>query len=83
MVFTDLKPEDFLNDPQWQSVEAVKNERVYMLPDPYYCDLWTVKYQFSVKSVSHWLYPDKFPDMNLEKEGLDMLKFLYNHDFSS
>ena len=30
--------------------------------------------------VSKQLYPDKFKDMDLEKEKKDMLKFLYNTD---
>lgn len=75
-----LDAKDYFSDNQWTNIKAVKNKAVFELPDAFYCDLWTVKYIYSLKVVSKQLYPDKFKDMDLEKEKKDMLKFLYNTD---
>lgn len=77
----DIDPENYTSDEQWKNVNAVKNKRVYELPDPFYCDLWTVKYVYSVKFAAKQNYPDEFKDIDLEKEGKEMLKFLYKIDF--
>lgn len=76
-----IAPETFIEDPQWQSVAAIQNNRVYMLPNAFFCDLWTPKFQYSVKAAAKWLYPDIFSDMILEKKLDDMLKTLYAVEF--
>lgn len=77
----DLNPEDYFKDSQWSNIKAVKNKKVVELPHPFYCDLWTVKYVYSVNSIAKTLYPDLFKDIDLEKVKTDMLKKLYNVDF--
>lgn len=77
----DLNPEDYIKDPQWSNIKAVKNKMVVELPHPFYCDLWTVKYAYSVNCIAKTLYPDLFKDTDLEKTKTDMLKELYNVDF--
>lgn len=77
----DLDPNDYFIDKQWHNIEAVKNKEVYELPNPFYCDLWTVKYIHSVKFIDKKLYPEIFNDLDLEIEKDEMLKFLYNTDF--
>jgi iron complex transport system substrate-binding protein len=77
----DLNPEDYFKDSQWSNVKAVKDKNVVELPHPFYCDLWTVKYVYSVNFMVKTLYPDLFKDVDLEKSKTDMLKELYNIDF--
>ncbi len=73
----EISPQTYYEDPQWQEIAAIKNEKVYMLPNAFFCDLWTPKFQYSIKSAAKWLYPEIFAEMNLEQELDDMLEFLY------
>ncbi len=73
----EISPKTYYSDSQWQTVSAVKNERVFMLPDAFFCDLWTPKFQYSIKAAAKWLYPDLFEDIDLEEELDEMLEFLY------
>ncbi|SHH91982.1 ABC transporter substrate-binding protein [Clostridium grantii] len=77
----DLNPEDYLKDSQWKNIKAVVDKKVVELPDAFYCDLWTVKYVYSVNFIAKTLYPDLFEDTDLEKYKTYMLKKLYNIDF--
>lgn len=74
---TAKDPKDLLQNPMWQSVNAVKARRVYEFPNAFLCDLWTLKFQYAVKMIEKWAYPQSFEHVDLEKEKLDMLKFLY------
>ena len=49
-----------------------------MLPNFFYCDLWTLKYPYSIETAAKWLYPDLFNDMDIEAERQQMLKKLYD-----
>ncbi len=70
-------PGDVIADPQWQSIRAVKNRRVHEFPEPFLCDLWTLKFQFAVKTVAKWANPELFRDVDLKKEKQTMLFKLY------
>lgn len=50
-----------LNDTQWRNVAAIVNRRVYQLPETFFSDLWTLKYQYSLHLMAHWFHPKKFP----------------------
>lgn len=77
----DLNPEDYYKDSQWNNVNAIKDKKVIELPHAFYCDLWTVKYMYSINYISKTLYPDLFNNTDLETVKTDMLKELYNVDF--
>ncbi|NTV48009.1 MAG: ABC transporter substrate-binding protein [Chlorobiales bacterium] len=70
-------PEDVLGLSEWQNIKAVKQKTVYELPSAFYCDFWTLKYQYAVKLLAKSCYPEKFKDLDLEKERRDMLVTLY------
>ena len=70
-------PSDIIRDPQWQMIKAVKEKRVYELPEIFLCDLWTLKFQYAVKMVSKWCHPGLFQDISLEREREKMLRTLY------
>ncbi len=70
-------PGDVIADSQWQSVRAVKNRRVHEFPEPFLCDLWTLKFQYAIKMVAKWANPQLFTNIDLEKEKQTMLFKLY------
>ena len=70
-------PSDIIRDPQWQMIKAVKERRVYELPEIFLCDLWTLKFQYAIKMVAKWCHPDRLKDINLKGEREEMLKTLY------
>lgn len=76
-----LNPEDYYEDSQWSNVKAIKDNKVVELPHPFYCDIWTVKYVYSVNYMAKTLYPDLFKDVDLEELKYDMLKNLYDVNF--
>lgn len=78
-VNTKKDPSDIINDPRWRNINAVKNKKVYELPEIFLFDLWTLKFQYAVKMVAKWAYPDSFKDMNMDKERVRMLKVLYSN----
>ncbi|MCX8030218.1 MAG: ABC transporter substrate-binding protein [Thermodesulfovibrionales bacterium] len=81
IMWVNLKndPTDVINDPRWRSINAVKNKKVYELPEVFLFDLWTLKFQYAVKMVAKWAYPEIFKDINMEKEKIKMLKVLYGN----
>ncbi len=70
-------PGDILHNPMWQSLSAVRQQRVYEFPGIFPCDLWTLKFQYAVKMVAKWCYPELFRDLDLEKEKLVLFRELY------
>lgn len=72
-----LSPQDISADEQWRLLKAVHNRRVYQLPEVFFCDLWTLKYIFTVKMVATWLHPDRFPEVDLAAEHRQMFWELY------
>jgi iron complex transport system substrate-binding protein len=70
-------PSDIIADEQWRLIKAVRNSRVYELPEVFLCDLWTLKYLYAVKMVAKWTHPERFRDIDLDSEKRKMLKVLY------
>lgn len=72
-------PEDLLKLPELSAIRAAKSGDIYELPSVFWCDLWTLKYQFAVKILTKYCYPDKFVDMDLEVEKRKMILSLYGN----
>jgi len=49
--------ESVLADPQWRAVSAVRNRRVFALPEVFDCDLWTLKYRHALHLMAGWFHP--------------------------
>jgi len=77
----DLDPQSYYDDEQWANIKATENKQVFELPNAFYCDLWTIKYVYSVEFLAKSLYPETFSDLDIEKSKNEMLKFLYGVDF--
>ncbi|MCU0287454.1 MAG: ABC transporter substrate-binding protein [Acidobacteria bacterium] len=75
-----LDPVDVINEPGFQTLNAVRNKRVYELPSVFYGDLWTLKFQYVIKLIARWLWPEELATLNLEEEKKKMLVFLYGQN---
>ena len=72
-----LDPNDIVTDSRLQSLPAVKKGQVYELPSVFYCDMWTLKFQYVIKMVARWSDPQRFSAIDLPSERRRMLRFLY------
>jgi iron complex transport system substrate-binding protein len=68
-------PIDVLGHPQLQELIAVKESQVFVLPDPFLCDFWTLKMVFPVSRIASWAYPGSFAG---SMEAQKMLELLYD-----
>jgi len=71
------EPADLRDMVGWRSISAVRNGRVHELPSAFFCDFWTLKFQYAVKMVARWCHPEVFADMRLSEERRHMLETLY------
>jgi len=64
----DLDPEDVLNGEDfkgWKDINAVKNKRVYEIPNQYVFDAFSPRMPLALLVVAKNLYPEKFGDLDL------------------
>lgn len=57
--------EDILNNPQWQTVKAVKNKQVFKLPA---WGTWSPRVASMTLLAASKIYPQEFSDVNVEAE---------------
>jgi len=71
--------EEVLCDPLLQSINAVKNHRVYYTTT--FCNWWphqrAIAQTFQMAKI---FYPDKFKDLDVQKEGNEVFKRFYGQD---
>ncbi|MBA4373590.1 MAG: hypothetical protein C0402_12120 [Thermodesulfovibrio sp.] len=70
-------PSDILADPQWKMIKAIQTRKIYQLPEVFLCDLWTLKFLYSMKLVAKWTHPELFGDIDTAKEKEEMFRTLY------
>lgn len=76
-----LRPQydDIVSNPQWQRIKAVQNRRICILVD--YCWSWYPSLMaIDVLRTAKMAYPDRFKDLDIEKEGNEIFKLLYGAD---
>ncbi|RLF18677.1 MAG: hypothetical protein DRJ68_06660 [Thermoprotei archaeon] len=56
--------EDILNDPQWQSVPAVQNGKVYKYPRT---STWAPEVAILALRFAKWIHPELFSDINIQE----------------
>jgi len=72
-----ITPEEVKNTTSLSSVAAIRNNRVFELPHPFLCDLWTLKMVYAAQLLHHWAYPSSdTPDMT--QYGNDLFNQLYS-----
>jgi iron complex transport system substrate-binding protein len=71
------------SDPQWQSIDAVKNHRVYLMPE--YAKAWGYPMPEALALGELWmakkLYPQKFADIDMQKQTDAYYQRFYRTDF--
>jgi iron complex transport system substrate-binding protein len=68
---------DVLALSRWQSVSAVRQQRVHEFPGVFSCDLWTLKYLFAAQLVAKWCYPAQFAEVDLDSAKTTVFRSLY------
>lgn len=72
-----LDPSDILSDRRWQTVSAIREGRVFELPDGFLFDLWTLKYPYAVCWLASRLHPGLFPEGWARAEQEKIIQSLY------
>ncbi|EIQ1937789.1 ABC transporter substrate-binding protein [Escherichia coli] len=71
------------SSPQWQVIDAVKNHRVYLMPE--YAKAWGYPMPEAMGIGELWmakkLYPEKFNDVDMHKIVNDWYKTFYRTDY--
>jgi iron complex transport system substrate-binding protein len=72
-------PELVLKDPRWQRVAAVRNGRVYVVPDGVF--FWDSSSEgiLLLQYLAGKLHPELFPDLDLGKEVRDYYARFYRY----
>lgn len=75
--------DEILQSPQWQVIDAVKNHRVYLMPD--YAKAWGYPMPEAMGIGELWmakkLYPEKFKDVDMRKAANDWYQRFYRTDY--
>ncbi len=68
--------------PQLKNISAIENKSVYEVPSVFWCDLWTLKFQYTAKLFAQYCYPQLFIHLNPEEERIKISKMLYGREIS-
>jgi iron complex transport system substrate-binding protein len=75
-----VEPKDIINDPRLKNIKAVKEKRVYELPDIFTNDLWTLKFILTAHRLARLIHPQLF-ETDLQDEEKRILEFFYGTYF--
>ena len=78
--YQDVFIETVLEDPDFQTLNAVKNESVYYHIFPYCCGTPLHRNLADMMYIAKVLHPDKFKDLDVEKEGNEIYERLLGVD---
>nr|WP_315710066.1 ABC transporter substrate-binding protein [Brenneria ulupoensis] len=72
-----------MHDPAWQSIDAVKHHRVYLMPE--YAKAWGYPMPEALAIGELWLakqlYPARFKDINMQRAANDYYRRFYRTDY--
>lgn len=87
--FDEVVPEDLYNNTidgqDWSQVSAVKNHRVYKIPQGIYrwdADCPCTETTLCMKWLAKVINPEVFADINIEQEVLDFYQNFFDYDLS-
>jgi iron complex transport system substrate-binding protein len=76
---------DIRKTASWQTIDAVKNDRIYLMPE--YAKAWGYPMPEAMALGELWmakaLYPERFKDIDMQKEADAYYKEFYRTDFRS
>lgn len=75
--------DEIRKNPSWQTIDAVKNGRIYMMPE--YAKAWGYPMPEAMALGELWmakeLYPERFKDIDMQKEADAYYKEFYRTDY--
>ncbi|QZN94529.1 ABC transporter substrate-binding protein [Symbiopectobacterium purcellii] len=75
--------QQIVNDPAWQAIDAVKQHRVYLMPE--YAKAWGYPMPEALAIGELWmakkLYPERFADVDMQKAANDYYQRFYRMDY--
>ncbi len=75
--------QQIINDPAWQAIDAVKQHRVYLMPE--YAKAWGYPMPEALAIGELWmakkLYPERFADVDMQKAANDYYQRFYRMDY--
>jgi iron complex transport system substrate-binding protein len=77
-------PDAIMTDPRWQEIKAVKEKKIYTAPEGVF--IWghgSSEVFLFVMYLAKILHPDKFQDLNLEKEVKDYYGQFYHYNLTN
>lgn len=76
--------ETILNSPEWASINAVKNNKIYFNPvGAYNWDRYSAEEALQILWAAKIFNPDSFKDLDLVKKTQEFYKEFFNYDLSS
>jgi len=76
---TGVSPEYIYSHPQWQKVQAVKGRRIYNVIIGH-CGSYPAARAINTMQIAKTAYPEKFRDLDIEREGNKIYEVLYGVD---
>ncbi len=76
---TGVTPAEILSSPEWQKVKAVKEKKVHNVIIGY-CGWYPSTTVINIMQIAKSAYPEKFKDLDIEKQGNDIFQVLYGID---
>ncbi|BBT71322.1 ABC transporter substrate-binding protein [Klebsiella sp. WP8-S18-ESBL-06] len=74
-----------VNDPQWQGIDAVKNHRVWLMPE--YAKAWGYPMPEALAIGELWLakklYPQRYKDIDVDAQAQDYYHRFYRTDWQA
>jgi iron complex transport system substrate-binding protein len=84
IIIDDGTPDDLYNNPQWANINAIKNHRVYRMPQGIF--IWSRPTAESAVLLPEWLaitaYPESFDDMNMTSEVRSFYSEIFKYDLT-
>lgn len=70
-----LDPADIIKNNQFTGIAAIKNKKVFELPEIFQCDFWTLKFVYTVYLMNNWSSDAKF---NKKQDSLFLKDMFYD-----
>jgi iron complex transport system substrate-binding protein len=81
ILLSGVSVDDVLNDPKLASLSAVKDKRVYALPESGW-DFSSPRALFCIEWLASKLYPERFADVDIEAEADEFYQGVFGVDYT-
>ncbi|MDY7076704.1 MAG: ABC transporter substrate-binding protein [Chloroflexota bacterium] len=81
VLLSSVSVDDVLNDPKLASLSAVKDQRVYALPESGW-DFSSPRALFCIEWLASKLYPERFADVDIQSEAGEFYQSVFGVDYA-